>query len=164
MRHTSLVTILVFVAGLGIGYFARTAGMGTLQRRGTRAADLAAIEKLHQKDIEATLSQDPKGLDIWTEDGVRLEPGRPPVVGKQAIQADNEKGRAQYPGWSVLSYAPEFKNIQIADDWAYEWGESEAKVKMSPEGPPVSLHTKGLRVLRRQGDRSWKIALNIWNQ
>ena len=103
-------------------------------------------------------------LDIWTEDGVRLEPGRPPVVGKQAIQADNEKGRAQYPGFKVLSYAPEFKNIQIVDGWASEWGESEARVKMSPEGPPVSLHTKGLRVLRRQSDGSWKIALNIWNQ
>jgi ketosteroid isomerase-like protein len=164
MRRTSLVSILVFVAGLGIGFFARSAGMGTFQRRDTRAADLAAIEKLHQRDIEVTLSQDPKGLDIWTEDGVRLEPGRPPVVGKQAIQADNEKGRAQYPGWSVLSYAPEFKNVQIADGWAYEWGESEAKVKISPEGPPVSLHTKGLRVLRRQSDGSWKIALNIWNQ
>ena len=164
MRRTSLVTSIVFVAGVGIGFLARSAGMGTLQRRDTRAADLAAIEKLHERDIEVTLSQDPKGLDIWTEDGVRLEPGRPPVVGKQAIQADNEKGRAQYPGFKVLSYAPEFKNIQIVDGWASEWGESEARVKMSPEGPPVSLHTKGLRVLRRQSDGSWKIALNIWNQ
>ncbi len=33
---------------------------------------MAGIEKLHQKDIEVTLSQDPKGLlDIWTEDAVR---------------------------------------------------------------------------------------------
>jgi hypothetical protein len=46
MRRTSLVTILVFVAGLGIGYFARSA-MGTLERR-RNAADLAAIEKLHK--------------------------------------------------------------------------------------------------------------------
>jgi hypothetical protein len=84
MKRASLVTTIVFVAGLGIGYFARSA-MGTLQRKDTHAADLAAIEKLHQKDIEVTLSQDPKGLiDIWTEDAVRFAPGKPPVVGKPA--------------------------------------------------------------------------------
>jgi hypothetical protein len=61
MRRTSLVTILVFVAGLGIGYFARSA-VGTLQQRYTHKADLAAIEKLNQEDIEVTLSQDPQGF------------------------------------------------------------------------------------------------------
>ncbi len=164
MKHTSLVTILVFVAGLGIGYFARSA-VGTLQRKHRHAADLAAIEKLHQKDIEVTLSQDPKGLlEVWTEDGVRLEPGKPPVVGKQAIQADNEKGRAQVLRFKVLSYVPGFKEIQIADGWAYEWGETEAKLQMSPEGPPFSLHSKGLRVMRRQSDGSWKFAVVVGNQ
>ncbi len=75
MKRTSLVTILVFVAGLGIGFIARSTYAGMLQRR-MHAADLAAIEKLHQEDIEVTLSLDPKGLiDVWTEDGVRLEPG-----------------------------------------------------------------------------------------
>ena len=42
MRRTSLITILVFVAGLGIGYFARSA-VGTLPQRYTHKADLAAI-------------------------------------------------------------------------------------------------------------------------
>jgi hypothetical protein len=38
-------------------------------QNGNARTDLAAIEKLHQEDIEATLSQDAKGLiDIWTED------------------------------------------------------------------------------------------------
>ena len=60
MRRTSLITILLFVAGLGIGYFARGA-VGTLQQSYAHKADLAAIEKAHQEDIEATLTQDPKG-------------------------------------------------------------------------------------------------------
>src|SRR5436853_5691126 len=110
MRRTSLVTILVFVAGLGVGYFARSA-IGTLERR-RNAADLAAIEKLHQQDIGVTLSQDPKGLiDIWTEDAVRLGPGSVEDFGKQAIQARNEKVRIQYPDFKVLSYSPKYRNI-----------------------------------------------------
>jgi ketosteroid isomerase-like protein len=160
MRHTSLVTILVFVAGLDIGYFARSALTATLERK-----DLAAIEKLHQKDIEVTLSQDPKGLmDIWTEDAVRFNPGSTPAVGKQAIGAENKTVHAQYPVFRVLSYAAKYKNIQIEDGLACEWGEHEGQYKLSPEVPPASFSAKGLHVLRRQSDGSWKFAVIILNQ
>jgi ketosteroid isomerase-like protein len=160
MRHNSLVTVLVFVAGLGIGFFVRSAYTGMLQGK-AHAADLAAIEKLHQEDVEVTLAQDAKGLvDIWAEDAVRFMPGKPPVVGKQAIAADNAKGRAEYPGFKVLSYVPEYKNIQIADGSACEWGEFTATAKLSPEGQPLSLqYRKVLRVLRQQSDGSWKFAV-----
>jgi len=56
MSRTILITILVFVAGLGIGYFARSAA--GIHQRMTPAADLVAIEKANQEDIEATLAQD----------------------------------------------------------------------------------------------------------
>ena len=165
MRRTSVFVTIAFLSGLAIGYFARSAGLGTLLRRDKRAADLAAIEKLHQEDIQVTLSQDPKGLiDIWTEDAVRFNPGSPPAVGKQAIQAENEKVHAQYPGLKVLSYNPEYKNIQIEDGMACEWGEHEAQFKLSPEAPPASWHAKGFHVLRRQSDGSWKFALIIADQ
>ena len=165
MRRTSVFMTIAFLAGLGIGLFAHSAGLGTLLRRDTRAANLAAIEKLHQEDIEVTLSQDPKGLiDIWTEDAVRFNPGSPPAVGKQAIQAENEKVHAQYPGFKVLTYAPEYKNIQIEDGLACEWFEREGEYELSLEGPPASWHAKGLQVLRRQSDGSWKFALAIANQ
>jgi ketosteroid isomerase-like protein len=165
MRHTALVTIPVFVAGLGIGFFARNAVTGVFERRGPYAADLTAIEKLHQKDIEVTLSQDPKGLlDIWTEDAVRFNPGSPPAVGKQAIQAENEKGLAPYPSFKVLSYAAKYKNIQIQDGMACEWGEHEVQYKLSPETPSASWHGKGFHVLRRQSDGSWKFAVLIGEQ
>ena len=62
------------------------------------------------------------------------------LVGKQAIGADNAKGRAANPGLKVLSYVPKFKNIQIQDGLACEWFESEAKFKLSPEGTPESCH------------------------
>jgi hypothetical protein len=76
MRRTSVFVALAFLAGLGLGYYARSIGLGTPHRTDAHAADMAAIEKLHQKDIEVTLSQDPKGLlDIWTEDAVRFNPG-----------------------------------------------------------------------------------------
>jgi len=156
---------IAFLAGLGIGFFARRTGRETLLSRDTHAADLAAIDKFHQEDIRVTLLQDPKGLvDIWTEDAVRFNPGSPPDVGKHAIQAQNEKGRAEYPGFKVLSYVPKYKNIQIEGGLACEWGEHNAQYKLSPEAPPVSLNLKGFDVLKRQSDGSWKFAVLIADQ
>ncbi|MBI4907311.1 MAG: hypothetical protein HY820_27045 [Acidobacteria bacterium] len=100
--------ILVFVAGLGCGYFARDAA--DKLRRTTHATDLAAIEKLNQEDIDATLVQDPKRLiDLRADDAVAFYAGSPPAVGKQAIGAHNERFHAQYPGLKVLSYTSKYK-------------------------------------------------------
>jgi hypothetical protein len=99
MKRTSVFVAIGFLAGLGTGFFSESAGVGRLLRRDPHAADLAAIEKLHQIDTEFTRSQDYKRLmDIWSEDAVRFMPGSPPDVGKQAIQATNEKFAAEYPG------------------------------------------------------------------
>jgi ketosteroid isomerase-like protein len=156
MRRTSVFVTIGFLAGLGVGFFAAGGYRGMLQRR-THAADLAAIEKLHQIDIEFTRSQDYQRLmDIWSEDAVRFMPGSRPDVGKQAIQATNEKFGAEYPGFKVLRYTAKYKNTQIEDGLAYEWGEHESQFKMSPEAPPVSWHGTGFHVLKRQSDGSWK--------
>lgn len=117
MSQTSLISILVFVAGLGSGYFARSAA-GMLQRT-TQSADMTAIEQLNQEDIEATLARDQKRLiGLWAENAVGFCPGSPPAVGKQAIAAHNEKFHAQNPGLKVLSYTSEFKNLQVQDGLA----------------------------------------------
>jgi uncharacterized protein (TIGR02246 family) len=164
MRRTSVFVTIGFLAGLGVGFFAAGGYRGMLQRR-THAADLAAIEKAHQEDIEATLTQDPKKLiDLWAEDAVNFNPGSPPAVGKQAIEAEHEKFRAQYPGLKVLSYTPKYKNIQVEDGLACEWFEREAEYKLSPESPPVSWHANGLDVLKRQSDGSWKGVMVFVNQ
>jgi ketosteroid isomerase-like protein len=163
MKRTSLVNILVFVAGLGIGCFVR-GPVGTLQQRYTHKADLAAIEKLHQIDIEFTRSQGKRLMDVWSEDAVRFMSGNQPDVGKQAIQATNEKFAAEYPSFKVLSYTAKYKNVQIEDGWACEWGEHESQFKLSPEAPPINWEGKGFHVLKRQSDGSWKFAVLIVNQ
>ncbi len=44
MRRTSVFVTIAFLAGIGIGYFARSAGgIGTHRKTDTHAADLAAI-------------------------------------------------------------------------------------------------------------------------
>jgi ketosteroid isomerase-like protein len=117
---------------------------------------------LTKKTLKSPLSQDLKGLaDVWAEDGVRITPGNPPTVGKAAIAAENEKGHAEHPEFKVLKYAPDVKNLQIAiaDGWAIEVGSMEATYRLSAKDNPVNVNDKGMRLLKRQSDGSWKFAL-----
>jgi ketosteroid isomerase-like protein len=120
-----------------------------------RDADLAAIEKLHQQDIAATLSRDPVALtDLWTDDAIRLGPGQPAEVGKQAIRESNER-------WStlpikVLTFVPETKDLTIWDGWAVEWGYFTGSYVESPGGEPKQIRGARLWVLKKLPDGSWK--------
>jgi uncharacterized protein (TIGR02246 family) len=159
MKRT-LVGILVFIAGLGIGYYARIAGIGTPHRTDTRAADLAAIEKLHRADVDATLKQDPGALNtLWSDDAVKLDVPGAPVVGIKAMKEMYAKFQVDYPEFHVLKYSPNIKEVQIADGWAIEVGNFAGTYKISAKGDPVSTEGKGMRVLKRQNDGSWKFAL-----
>jgi uncharacterized protein (TIGR02246 family) len=135
--------------------------MGAPLQTETRAADLAAIERLHRADVEATLTQDPSALTaLWSDDGVNLGVPGTPVVGIKAIGEAYAKSRAEYPEFKVLRYAPDIKEIQIVEGWAIEWGYTEATYKMTTKDEPVNVpKTEGIRLLRRQRDGSWKFAL-----
>ena len=121
-----------------------------------RDADLAAIQKLHQQDIAATLSQDAAALtDFWADDAVRLGPGPPAQVGKQAIRESNERSAAR-PGLKVRAYVPEVKDLTILDGWAVEWRNFTASYVDSPGGEPKQVRGTVLVVYQKLPDGSWK--------
>ena len=123
-----------------------------------RAADLAAIEKVRQLDIAATLSRDPVALtDLWTDDAIRLGVGAPAEVGRQAIRARNERQTAN-KGFKVLSYVPETKDLTILDGgWAVEWRSFTASYVDSPGGEAKQIRGTVLAVLKKLPDGSWKV-------
>src|SRR4029453_12092108 len=123
---------------------------------GGRDADRAAIEKLHQQDIAATLSRDPVALTaLWTDDAVRLGQGRPAEVGKQAIRESNERWSAR-PGVKVLTYVPDTKDLTIWDGWAVEWGYFTGSYVESPGGGPQQIGGRGLGGARKLTGGRWK--------
>ena len=86
-----------------------------------RAADLAAIEKLRQQDIAATIARDAAALtEFWTEDAIRIGVGAPAEIGKKAIRESNERQTANR-SLKVLSYVPEVRDFTFLDGgWAVE--------------------------------------------
>ena len=132
-------------------------GRATLAGSGQgRDADRAAIEKLQQQDIAATLSRDPVALtELWTDDAIRFSPGQPAEVGKQTIRKTNE-GWSARPGLKVLTYVPETKDLTILDGWAVEWGYLTASYVEPPGGEPKEIRSSRLMVLKKLPDGSWK--------
>ena len=163
MKRASVFASIAFLAGLGVGLFARSSAVAAPRQVDTHAADLAAIEKLHRADEEVTLTQDPAALtNLWSDDGVNLGFPGPPVVGIKAMGEAYAKFHAQYPEFKVLKYAPDYKSMQtaIVDEWAIEVGYTDAIVKMSANAEPMTIpRVKGVRLLKRQSDGSWKFAL-----
>ena len=147
---------VLFSTSLVVAHVLQGPAASAGSQRGRAAADLAAIEKVHQQDIAATLSRDPVALtDLWTDDAVRLAPGQPAEVGKQAIRASNERQTAQ-KGFKVLSYVPETKDLTILDGWAVEWREFTASYIESPGGEAKQIRGTVLTVLKKLPDGSWK--------
>jgi uncharacterized protein (TIGR02246 family) len=121
--------------------------------------DMAAIQNFLKQDIAATLSQDQTALaELWTNDAVRLGPGAPVDIGREAIRATNARFKAALPGLRVISYEPEVKDITITGDWAFYWGYFTARYVESAGGEEKRMRAKVLSVLRKQPDGSWKCA------
>ena len=153
----NLLAVVLFGLAVGTGY----ASQGRRSSVGTdagRQADTAAIEKLRQQDIAATIARDPVALsDFWTDDAIRIGAGAPAEVGKQAIRASNELQAAQMK-IKVLSYVPEIKDFAFLDGgWAVEWRTYTASYVDSPGGEAKHARGTVLAVFKKLPDGSWKI-------
>jgi len=155
MRLYSIAAVfsaLAVVAGQALPGRGASGGSGL-----GRQADLAGIEKIHQQDIAATFSRDPVALtDLWTDDAVRLGVGRTAEVGKQEIQASNQRQTAN-KNFKVLSYVPETKDLTFLDGgWAVEWRSFTASYVDSPGGESKQTRGTVLVVWKKLPDGSWK--------
>lgn len=127
------------------------------------AAERARIEELHQRDIAATKAFDVEALvSRWTDDIVALPPGQAPIVGKAAGRADLERQQEQSRGFEIVEYEQNWEEVQVAGDYAFEWGIFKGAVRPPNGGDLIRYHFKVLRVLRREPD-GWKVHRTIWN-
>jgi ketosteroid isomerase-like protein len=122
------------------------------------------IEAFNKKFIDAHLRMDHAAIfAMWADDGVSLLPETPPLIGKPAITKFVEDIVAQMPGYKVITQEIDFQNIQIAGDWAYEWG-LEHQVVQPPDGkPPLDGRGKILLILHKDSSGAWKIQQEMWN-
>ena len=85
--------------------------------------DMAGIERLHEQDKAATLSDSADQLaKLWDKDAVRFLVNRPAEIGAAVIYADDKQWEMSSGRERSLCYDMEIQDILIAGDWAFEWG------------------------------------------
>lgn len=155
---------VVLWASVALAFYALGASGVLAKAPYEHSEDMAGIEAFQAQDVAATLSRDPVALtELWTDDGVRIQQGRPVDVGKDAIRAANERLMAAQPEMRVVSYVPEMRNTTVTEGWAFQWGYFTATVVESPGAEEKSIRARVVSVLEKQADGSWKAALAMWN-
>jgi uncharacterized protein (TIGR02246 family) len=126
--------------------------------------DQKAIAELQQRDIEANIAVDTdKILALRTDDVVYLVPGRPPLVGQEAVRKYLEEIRQQLADWDMVAYEENWQEVQVVGDFAIQWGTVNIRAKKEGERAESAAVRNMMQVLRRQPDGSWKISRAIWN-
>jgi ketosteroid isomerase-like protein len=147
-RLREIVIILVPVLGTN-------AALTSLAHENSSTQARLAIEQLHKRDVEATLSGKADDFTkLWDDEAVRIQPGAPAEIGKAVIYADDKREEAKSGGGQNVCYRAEIKDLQIEGDWAFEWGYFSYKESASSKPG----RGKVLRVIKRQPDGSWRFA------
>jgi ketosteroid isomerase-like protein len=96
-------------------------------------ADLWAVERLHQKDMEASRTGDFETLrSVMTDDAVILPPGGETVRGKEELDASIGRMCDAIDRIEVLEYVLDSKEVKILGDYASEWGEIRGSMRQAP--------------------------------
>ena len=123
----------------------------------------AEIQAFNEKFINAHLRMDnPAIISMWAEDGVSLLPSMAPLTGRSAIGKFINEISAQMPGYKIVREKIDFHDIQVAGDWASEWG-LETQGLQPPNQPVMEGYGKLLFVLHKDASGEWKIQHEMWN-
>ena len=164
MRGTAVVLVILLVLG---------AAMSQTKRRShpqnppsnSRAEDEAAIQKLQEKDIAASTSMDLDALlSLWTEDGVLLAPGQPPIGGREALRKFYEHQRDLLGNAEIVGYNEQWQEVRLLGDYAYQWGQIQERTRAGQNTAENSVTVNAMRVLKRDEDGHWYIARAIYNE
>ena len=152
----------LFLLALIIPLVYAACSSGQQRNQAPSAADIEAINKLHQRDVEASKAMDVETLvSLWTDDIVSIPQQGDAVVGKEANRNSLLKLKQASSDIEIVEYDLSFKEVKVIGDWAYEWGTFSGTVKPKGGGETSKSSGKLFRVLKRESDGSWKVARSM---
>lgn len=141
----------LFVAGIGISFAQKPSG----------STDEQAIRKLDKEWVAAAQSKDAaKTTAFYAADGSAFPFNAPIATGKEQIQKV-WTGLMALPGFS-LSFGPTKIEVAKSGDLAYDVGTFELKFN-DASGNPTTEIGKYVVVWKKQADKQWKVAADIFN-
>jgi ketosteroid isomerase-like protein len=156
-----LVGVLLFLAGIGIGFFV-TPGSGSARAAFVEDGPLYdGQKKLLGEFVAAFLRRDAKGCgDLYTEDAVYMIPETPALEGSAAI-LENYKEQFRVPPSSKLEMSEPVAEVLAMGDWAVVRGTGSSAETI--DGDVETKTYKWIILSQRQDDGTWKMVWDIFN-
>lgn len=97
-------------------------------------------------------------VEQYADDAVRMEPGRPTLVGKEAILAwlQSQFGRYTFTGSAFTDEV-----LVLGPDWILRRNHGEFTATPKAGGEVIPFEESWITMLRRQPDGTWKISRDI---
>ena len=128
-------------------------------------SDIERIDELHQTDMRASKERDYGTLrSIMSDDAVVLPPGGRMIRGRDALDKSYSSMAGAAATSDILEYRFDWHEIEICEDFAFEWGYIIGKERDRSTGKITSETHHVMRILQRQPDGEWKVHRTIWNQ
>ena len=132
-----------------------------MRRRGRRGSmepeEAAVVDVLARYSRSVAAGGAEAWIDLWDDGGIKMPPGAPAVVGKQAI---GDGARVRFVGRSARMTIDN-KEVQVTGEWAFARGFYTATTTTA--GEKRFVDGKYLTIFRRQADGSWKIYRDCYN-
>ncbi len=123
-------------------------------------ADVEAINRVHDDHTTALNAGDATAyVALLAEGAVLMPPNQPAIIGEDAIR---EYRQTEFDQISLEVTRPS-EEVVVAGDWAFVRHTYAGKQTPKAGGEPTELSGKGITILERQPDGSWKIARYMWS-
>jgi uncharacterized protein (TIGR02246 family) len=124
------------------------------------AEDVAAINALATREMEAFSSVDTAALEtIFAQDVIAMPPGEPAIQGRAALVTWAQAIGDQF----TVAGAYTSTEVMVAGDWAVQRFTGRLTLTPKAGGSAMSETIKGIHVLQRQADDTWRITQDVWN-
>lgn len=129
-------------------------------RQTDNQADVAAINELREREIALVGTGDVNRLlTVYTPDVVMMPPNEPLVRGEDGVRkwAEAMFGQVTMTGRYSAS------DVSVSGDWAVDRYVGVLTITPKGGGSPIEEKIKGVHIMKRQPDRTWRIAQDVWN-
>ena len=159
MRHPAR-WIVVVIAGAALQACASKAEPSAQAGQANTENDVAAINAVQDRELAmaATNSAD-SVTTVATSDPEMMPPNEPAVHGRDAMKKWAETMFSQ----ATVSGRYTSSDVTVSGDLAVARYTGELTITPKAGGAPVTERIKGIHVMKRQPDGSWKIAQDVWN-
>jgi ketosteroid isomerase-like protein len=159
MRHPAR-WIVVVIAGATLQACASKAEPPAQTSQANTEKDVAAINAVQDRELALASTGNADSLvTIGTSDAELMPPDEPAVHGRDAMKkwAETMFSQASVSGRYTSS------DVTVSGDLAVVRYSGELTITPKAGGAPATERIKGIHVMKRQADGTWKIAQDVWN-